>query len=103
MQMRYYFTPIRLAKIESLTRADVGKDVVRQDIFYKCWWQEHKQATEQLSRTGLGDSVPAALASRSEVYTPEMGSDEHKDAHHSPAYYRKTETTQKPISGGADK
>lgn len=29
MQMRYYFTPIRLAKIESLTRADVGKDVVR--------------------------------------------------------------------------
>lgn len=41
-QMRDYFTPIRLAKIGSLTRADVGKNVVRQDILYKCWWQERK-------------------------------------------------------------
>ena len=42
IQMRYHFTPIRLAKIKSLTRADVGKDVVRQDMLYKCWWREHK-------------------------------------------------------------
>lgn len=103
IQMRYYFTPIRLAKIESLTKADVGKDVVKQDILNKCWWQEHKLATEQLSSASLGDTVPAALASCSEVYTPEMGSDEHKDAHHSPAYNRKSETTQKPISRGTDK
>ena len=103
IQMRYYFTPIRLAKIESLTKADVGKDVVRQDTLYKCWWQEHKLATEQLSSAGQGDTAPAALASCSAVYAPEMGSDEHKDAHYSPAYNRKPETTQKPISRGTDK
>ena len=104
IQMRYYFTPSRLAKIESLTRADVGKDVVRQDVLYKCWWQEHKLATEQLSSTSLGNSVPATLACCSKVYNPEMGSDDHKDVPHSPAYNRKViETTQKPISRGTNK
>lgn len=55
-------------------------------------------ATEQLSRTGLGDSVPAAFGFPPPRCTLQRWVQmSNGDAHHSPAYYRKQKQLKKPI------